>query len=69
MYSQSCYIIIIKSLFFKKESSSFYFNAFRVKLARSVSLALEFTIASDVIATTENATYQTIVIISDYYFN
>ena len=56
-------ILYTKSLFFKKESSTFYFNAFRVKLARSVSLALEVTIAGDVIATTGNATYQQLLLL------
>ena len=56
-------ILYVKSLFFKKESSTFYFNAFRVKLARSVSLALEVTIAGDVIATTGDATYKQLLLL------
>jgi uncharacterized membrane protein len=50
-------IIYLKSIFFKKETSLFYFTAFRIKIARAVAQALELTIAADVISTTFDPDY------------
>ena len=50
-------LIYLKSFFNPTESATFYFNAFKVKLARSVALALELTIAGDVVATTTDPSY------------
>lgn len=55
--------IYLKSLFFKKETSQYYFTAFRIKIARAVAQALELTIAGDVIATTTNPNYHRLALL------
>ena len=55
--------IYLQSIFNPKEPSIFYFNAFKLKLARSIALALELTIAGDVVATTTDATYNQLALL------